>query len=241
MNTKHADETIEDVIDLEQYAQQGKKVPQSAKGYRFKVNGGEPITVSTPIIKGRKVLELANLVPPENYTLRVKIAGQAPRKVGLDEDVDLRAPGTEKFKALPRDQTEGEASLARQFTLLPRDDAFLRDFGLPWETVVDGSQWVLIHEFPTHGGYDHRKVTAAVRLEVGYPHTQLDMVYFYPPLTRTDGKAIGATQATQIIQGKSYQRWSRHRTSQNPWRAGEDGLESHILLIQDWLAREFGE
>jgi hypothetical protein len=28
-------------------------------------------------------------------------------KVGLDEHVDLRRPGVEKFKALPRDQTEG--------------------------------------------------------------------------------------------------------------------------------------
>jgi len=37
----------------------------------------------------------------------VKIAGQRPQKVELDEQVDLRHPGVEKFKALPRDQTEG--------------------------------------------------------------------------------------------------------------------------------------
>ena len=34
-------------------------------------------------------------------------AGERPRKVGLDEKIDLRRPGVEKFKALPRDQTEG--------------------------------------------------------------------------------------------------------------------------------------
>ncbi len=56
---------------------------------------------------GREVLELAGLRPPKDYTLRVKVAGQKPEKVGLDEKVDLRKPGIEKFKALPRDQTEG--------------------------------------------------------------------------------------------------------------------------------------
>ena len=56
---------------------------------------------------GREILTLAGLLPAENYTLRMKMAGEKPRKVGLDEKVDLRQPGVEKFKALPRDQTEG--------------------------------------------------------------------------------------------------------------------------------------
>ena len=49
----------------------------------------------------------AGLTPPETYTLRVKLAGDRPQKVELDERVDLRRPGVEKFKALPRDQQEG--------------------------------------------------------------------------------------------------------------------------------------
>jgi hypothetical protein len=56
---------------------------------------------------GRAILTLAGLLPAENYTLRIKLAGEKPQKVGLDEHVDLRRPGVEKFKALPRDQTEG--------------------------------------------------------------------------------------------------------------------------------------
>ena len=71
-----------------------------------KVNGN-PLVVSERFITGREVLELAGLRPPKDYTLRVKVAGQKPEKVGLDEKVDLRKPGIEKFKALPRDQTEG--------------------------------------------------------------------------------------------------------------------------------------
>ena len=127
----------------------------------------------------------------------------------------------------------------REFHLPAEDEEFLREYGLPWESIIDGSAWVLVHDFPTHAGYNHLKVTAAVRIETGYPHTQLDMVYFFPALARRDGKAIGATQATQPISGKEFQRWSRHRTTQNPWKPGQDSLGTHIILIEDWLAREF--
>jgi hypothetical protein len=127
----------------------------------------------------------------------------------------------------------------RQFDLLEEDETFLREYGLPWETIVDGSQWVLIHKFKTPLGYNHEYVTAAIRIETGYPNAQLDMVYFYPALARTDGKPIGAIDAKQNLDGKEYQRWSRHRTSENPWVAGRDGLGTHVILIEDWLEREF--
>jgi hypothetical protein len=65
------------------------------------------------------------------------------------------------------------------------------------------------------------------------------MVYFHPPLARKDGKAIGATQATQALDGKSFQRWSRHRTPAHPWIPGQDDLSTHIALIEEWLSREF--
>lgn len=129
--------------------------------------------------------------------------------------------------------------MRRQFDLLPEDEQLLNDYGVPWETVVDGSHWVLIHDFPTHEGYNHKTVIAAIRLETGYPNTALDMVYFHPALARTDGRPIGATQAVQQIAGVSYQRWSRHRTAQNPWRPAIDSLGTHIVLIEDWLQREF--
>ncbi len=84
-------------------------------------------------------------------------------------------------------------TLRRQFVLLDEDEKFLQDYGLPWETVVDGSQWVLIHDFPLPDGYNNSRVAAAIRMETGYPTSQLDMVYFHPPITRKDGKVIGAT------------------------------------------------
>ena len=130
-------------------------------------------------------------------------------------------------------------ALRRQFDLLPEDYGFLDEYGLPWETVVDGSQWVLIHDFPTPDGYNHQTVTAAIRMETGYPMAGLDMVYFFPALARKDGKRIAATEAPQQVLGQTFQRWSRHRTGSNPWKPGQDNLATHIILIEDWLQREF--
>jgi len=96
---------LDDIIDLEEYAKRGERPPLS-KGYRIRVNG-TPYVVHDPKPTGREILTLAGLLPAENFTLRVKAAGQKPEKVGLDEHVDLRQPGVERFKALPRDQTEG--------------------------------------------------------------------------------------------------------------------------------------
>jgi Multiubiquitin len=99
------EEILDEVADLEEYAREGKRPPR-ARAYRIRVNG-ERFEVAQQFITGREVLTLAGLTPPENYTLRVKLAGHRPEKVDLNEKVDLRHPGVEKFKALPRDQTEG--------------------------------------------------------------------------------------------------------------------------------------
>jgi hypothetical protein len=128
--------------------------------------------------------------------------------------------------------------MRRQFAMPENDQAHLDARGLPWETIIsNGGRWVLIHTFPVSGGYNHSSVDVAVKIEPGYPDTQLDMVNFYPPLARLDGRPIGAL-SLQVIDGKGFQRWSRHRTGANPWRPGEDDLSSHLSLIEYWLERE---
>jgi hypothetical protein len=96
---------LDDIVDLEEYARLGKQ-PPLAKGYRLTVNG-KAFVVHDPKPTGAEILTLAGLLPVNDYTLRVKAAGEQPRKVPLDDHVDLRKKGIEKFKALPRDQTEG--------------------------------------------------------------------------------------------------------------------------------------
>lgn len=129
--------------------------------------------------------------------------------------------------------------MRRQFALPSADLAFLEALGLQWETVNDnGALWLILHDYPIPDGYNHLRVSAAVRISPGYPDTLLDMVYFSPPLARTDGRAIGALTPL-TIDGKAYQQWSRHRTAANPWRPGEDDLSTHMELVRHWLEREF--
>lgn len=129
--------------------------------------------------------------------------------------------------------------MRRQFQLPEEDIIFLDSLGLEWETVTDQNmQWVLIYEYPVTSGYNLEKVTVSIKIETGYPRTGLDMAYFHPALARLDSKPINAL-TTQAIDGKQFQRWSRHRTSENPWREGVDDLSTHVSLINFWFEQEF--
>lgn len=129
--------------------------------------------------------------------------------------------------------------MRRQFSLPEADETFLESLGLLWEAIIENSvRWLLLHSYPVPPGYNQGSVMVAIRIETGYPEAQLDMVYFYPPLDRLDRVTIGAL-STQPLDGKTFQRWSRHRTGVNPWRPGEDDLSTHLALVNDWLEREF--
>ncbi|MBL8202580.1 MAG: hypothetical protein JNM09_00020 [Blastocatellia bacterium] len=128
--------------------------------------------------------------------------------------------------------------MRQQFLLPEADREFLHASGMVWETIVEGgSQWLLLHAFNLPPGYNQQQVTVALQILPGYPDVQLDMVWFSPALHRLDGRPIGALSG-QDIDGKPYQRWSRHRTPQNPWRPGDDDLSTHLLLVTHWLERE---
>ena len=99
------EEVLDEIADLEEYARQGKR-PPLCKGYRIRVNC-KTLVIHDPNPTGREILTEAGFCPPEDYTLRMKIRGGRPKKIALDEHVDLTTPGIEKFKVLPRDQTEG--------------------------------------------------------------------------------------------------------------------------------------
>jgi E2/UBC family protein E len=131
--------------------------------------------------------------------------------------------------------------MRREFQLPAEDVRFLERLGLPWETIVQGPErWVLVHGHPLPAGYDHTHVTVAILISGGYPEALLDMFYLLPVVARPDGAVIPATSA-QAIDGKTYQRWSRHRPGDQPWRPGIDNLETHFDLTRDALDREFVE
>src|SRR4051812_5086901 len=103
--------------------------------------------------------------------------------------------------------------MRRQFRLPEQDEEFLEAFGRPWETVVEGaSRWLLVHDFNLHPGYGRASADIAINVSPGYPDVQLDMMFFHPHLVRLDGKPLGAVSGGFPIDGRDWQRWSRHRT-----------------------------
>ncbi len=75
------------------------------KTYKIRIDK-QNYEVSEPTLTGRQLLEKAGK-PPANYKLFLRLPGQQPQEVGLDEEVDLAKPGVERFVTLPLDQTEG--------------------------------------------------------------------------------------------------------------------------------------
>ncbi|MBO9657783.1 MAG: hypothetical protein J7527_03080 [Chitinophagaceae bacterium] len=227
-----------EVIDVEQCAKNGK-TPEREKKYLILIDRVRYVV--DDCLTGRELL-LAAGKDPQRFQLRqsVRHGGKVVVElVKLDQQVCFTKPGIEKFMTLPLDQQEGEIIPRRQFRLPEEDIEFLEGQELAWETIVDSSgSYVFIHDVPVPEGYNHRNITIAIRIESGYPQTQLDMVYLYPALLRLDGQPIGAL-CDQPIDGKVFQRWSRHRTVENAWRPGVDSLATHMGLVSYWFEQEF--
>lgn len=223
-----------EIIDLELFCTEnpGKKPPR-AKRYRIRVDNMK-IDMAIPDPVGRQILEAASKVPPERWLLNQKICGQM-KPVGLNEKVDLTAPGVERFVTLPKDQTEGRSAGRRMFALPEEDTELLNAGGYNWETVESGDRWLLIHDLVLPPGIIVPSTSAAIHIPSGYPSGALDMAYFYPAIERIDGRVIPATQAFVSIDGKQWQRWSRHYTAANPWRPGEYNVVTHLNLAGTWI------
>lgn len=99
-----------EIIDLEDFCKRGEKPPR-ARGYKVKING-DKFTIMEAEPTRETILETAELNPPERWSLRLKLHGGGSRLIEPGERVDLTEPGIEKFKALPRDQTEGGHRIA---------------------------------------------------------------------------------------------------------------------------------
>lgn len=123
----------------------------------------------------------------------------------------------------------------RRCFFLPADDSEYLDNAFPLWEAIDGN-WVLLPEFSVCPGYTVDCVTVAIKIPTSYPATQLDMAYFFPPIIRVDGRAIPATNCMEAIDGKHFQRWSRHYKP-NSWKPDEDCIATHVMAIRDWLLR----
>jgi hypothetical protein len=93
---------------------------------------------------------------------------------------------------------------------------------------------ILLPRFPLPAGFDQPAADLLLRLAPGYPDVPPDMWWFDPPIRRTDGAEIPATQAQERHLGRQWQRWSRH-LNPGQWRSGTDCLESYLALVRKEL------
>lgn len=90
---------------------------------------------------------------------------------------------------------------------------------------------VLIPNFPLGPGFDRPQSDLLLRLSPGYPDVPPDMWWFHPPIRRTDGAVIPATQVREHHTRREWQRWSRHLPP-GQWRSGVDSLESYLAIVR---------
>lgn len=230
-------EVLLEEVEIEEYVRAKKPIPH-AKRYVIRIDK-EKRVVHTPLLTGRQILELVGKTP-EKFKLYEHFPGKQPEPVLPDQEVHLHKHHVERFTTMAKDTTEGRstATLRREFRLPASDEQYLDSLDLPWETVKEGGLlWLLVNEWKLDPGYNFQTVRIALQIPGGYSDNQIDMAYFFPPLERTDHRPI-ATISPQRIGGEIYQRWSRHRTSANPWRPGVDDVSTHLTLVDEWLKRE---
>jgi hypothetical protein len=100
-------EDMEQIIDIESFAKEGKEIPTGPKiRYQIRIDG-ERYLMDKRHPTGRELLIKAEKTPPDGYRVDQKLRGGATKEIKLDQEVDLAAPGVERFITIPRDPTEG--------------------------------------------------------------------------------------------------------------------------------------
>jgi hypothetical protein len=229
---------VQETLDLHDCFCQGVK-PYITYKYIIKINR-DKFEVEQETITGSEIIRLINK-DPKTHRVRM-FTSNGKMIIKNDEEVDLTACGVERFVVEPLDCTEGFIISTPFKQLLSEDFNYLKSHSNV-DFITDGAgqngtSWLIIRSFPIPKGYNVETADIAFFVPVNYPAGGLDMIYFYPHLRRIDGKPIGAL-ASQNIEGKEYQRWSRHRTQLNRWDHETDNLESHIDLMMNCLIDEF--
>lgn len=93
---------------------------------------------------------------------------------------------------------------------------------------------VVVPSYSLPGGFCQPTADLLVRLAPGYPDVAPDMWWFDPPVQRSDGQQIAATESREGHLGRQWQRWSRH-LQPGQWRSGIDSLQSYFALIRKEL------
>lgn len=229
-NNEHA------VIDVEEYAKQKLKIPDSGVIYFLNIEGHK-YKVPKAINTGAELLGLAGKSASDHYLLQM-FADGSKKEIKPTDNVDLSTFGVEKFNIICKTNTDGLSEGQRDFSLPSADERYLESLNLKWETLSShGQNRVVIYKVPIADGYNFKEVDVAFFLPSSYPEAQIDMAYFKQHLCRLDGRTINAC-SPHLVGNEQWQRWSRHRTPSNPWRSGIDDISTHLTFVKLFLADE---
>lgn len=105
METKNNQDKEVIIIDVAQYAKEGKVIPH---GQHYKIMVDRNVyTVEKECMTGREILILSGKTSPERFQLNQRFNGGKVVKINYDQIVCFTEPGIEKFMTIPLDQTEG--------------------------------------------------------------------------------------------------------------------------------------
>lgn len=201
---------------------------------------GKVYSFGSSIISVRDAVVKAGLNPDQAWHIFFNVQGQPKEEKTINDLLDLTTPGIEKLRLTPRNVSNGEAvvALRREFELLTNDEKYLNERGFQWETYAnEQSRWLVINDYVLPEGYNQKQVQLALLIPEGYPISLLDMFYVFPALKLSNGTEIPATQIVAVIDGKTYQGWSRHR----PWDPETDSVISQLAMANGCLLMEVGE
>lgn len=223
-----------EIADVEEYGKNCELIPP-AKSYRIKIDKNYHI-VKKKIISQAEIIVLGGKPNVESYDVYKFMNGNPkPIKILPSQSIDLTEKCLVRFVLQPKEQTDGKG--VRQNFMLPDEDVeTLEKMGLRWETLLTPGFWLIIYDYPIPDGYNVKQADLALTITSSYPATEIDMAYFFPPLVKNNGKSIKAL-AEQPLDGKIFQRWSRHRKA-GEWIVGVDNLSTHLCLVDNWLSND---
>lgn len=123
--------------------------------------------------------------------------------------------------------------------MLPeRDEEYLKSKGFKYTLTPSGNEIMLVFpDFPVSSPPHNRcNVDLLVRLPPGYPNANPDMFWVVPELRLANGQHPEAASTFETHLGRQWQRFSRHYKG-DQWRAGVDGIWTHLNFIQRELSR----
>ncbi len=240
---KTEDELLDsdDKVDLSEAGLE--RIYSEKRTWKLNVHGVQ-ITSEQPTILASEAMQAAGFNPAEGWILVLKVKGEPKQPITVNDVIDLTKPGIEKLRLTPAEINNGEMAVDayQGFTLMEKDSVYLNNLGVQWDTLVDsGRRWLVIRDYILPSGFNHAVVDVAIDIPTSYPYAELDMFYCDPPLRLASGELIAQTMTKVLIDGKSFQRWSRHLNGATRWNPLTDSVITQMAVIEESLFREVGE